>query len=533
MRHSVARGFRLPALLLTLAVSAGLAAPVAHADGVFDAPVVTSGEYPASAPGGGIGVLGAFELDAVQANENDTVKFVYSFGARTLDREVAADAGGRATIRWTPDQAGTQSLYVRSVHRSGVISPERNHEIWVLPGGPAAAHWTLDQTFADTDGGNVLTPSGSPNTDVLGYGKRAIAFAAAGDHLGGASPIDTSKNFTVTAWAKVGAGARGVVALDDSAGLYHDAALGRWAFGMTAAADRTTPVVALSQNAAELDTWTHLTGTYETSRQVLGLHVDGVKQAEVTGVEAWQASRVLVGANLWGSPGVAGDRTIDEVKVFPRTLNEAEIRRQASEAGLRSHHRFSEGSGSVRDDVRGVSSPLGSGVEWETDGENTSLLFDGTGGVATNGPSIRTDRSFTISAWVRLDVDTLDGTKRSAVSLVHDDGAVVDIRYGGASKKWEVSVGGTTVETAHRAEPQEWTYLTVVHDELNGEIRFHLNGIYVTKAPASGGSPETDTYLEFAQSSAVGKYWKGGIDDVRAYAGVLTEQQITAQAVRV
>ncbi|KJK50200.1 hypothetical protein UK23_11870 [Lentzea aerocolonigenes] len=517
MRHRSARGFRASVFVLILAVLAGFTTPIANAAGSeLDAPLVSSEVYPPEGPGGGVGVAGAFELDSA----GEAVKFVYSFGTQRLDQEIAANADGKATIHWTPRTAGTQSLYVRSVNRGGLYSAQRNYEFWVLVGGHPAAHWTLDGTLADTEGQNLLTPNGNPDLAAVGYAGSGVRLNEAQDHLGGVTPVDTSKNFSLAAWAKVDGG-RSVVATTDgtafSANLHYDSDSRRWAFGMTSGAEF---FVARSRDEAQTGVWTHLTGTYEVTTKTLALYVDGVKQSEVAGVQGGRASRLLVGEGTAPS-------SIDEVKAYARTLNEAEVRRLASEAGIRSHYKLGEGAGSVtEDEVTGRFANLGGTTGWEQSRRYTSLLFDGEGYVSAPAPGIRTDRSFTISAWARLDLDAHDDQPRTILSLVHDGTSQLDLRYGGASKKWEFVLNGTTVKSAYQAELQEWTYLTAVHDKLSSEVRLYFRGVYVTRIPFTGGSAQTESTLE------LGRLWQGGIDDVRVYEGVLTEEQIIAQAVR-
>ncbi|HEX8865864.1 MAG TPA: LamG domain-containing protein, partial [Lentzea sp.] len=413
---------------LILAVLVGFTAPVANAaDSVPDAPSVSSEVYPPSQPGGGVGVAGAFELDSA----GEAVKFVYSFGTQRLDQEIPADAHGRATIRWTPRTAGTQSLYVRSVNRAGLYSAQRNYEFWVLVGGHPAAHWSLDGTLADTEGQNPLTSNGNPDLAATGYAGGGARMNDAQDHLRGPALVDTSKNFTLAAWAKLDGG-RSVVAAADgttfSANLYYDSGSRRWAFGMTSASDKTVLSAARSRDEAQTGVWTHLTGTYEATTKTLALYVDGVEQSEVTGVEGWQASQLLVGHHSGNdtSPG-----TIDEVKAYARTLNDAEVRRLASQAGIRSHYKLGEGTGRLtKDEVTGRFAALGGAAEWERDGDDTSLRFNGEDYVSAPAPGIRTDRSFTISAHARLDLETNDDKPRTVLSLIHEGTPQLDLRYG-------------------------------------------------------------------------------------------------------
>lgn len=550
MRHVSARGFRMAAFTLVLAVSAGFITPAAHA--APPAPQVSSRQYPPSQPGGGVGVAGTFELDA----DDDAVKFIYSFtnDEGFLDKEVLADAEGNATIQWTPRVEGQHRIFVSSMNREGVYSEVPLYEFLVLPGGHPAAHWALDGTLIDTNGQNALTSNGNPELAVVGYAGNGVRLNAAQDHLSGSVLIDTSKNFTLSAWAKVdaveGDVSRAVVGTSDgtasSSGLYYDAGAARWAFGMTAAADRAQLSVARSLDVAETGVWTHLAGTYESTTKTLSLHVDGVKQGEVTGVEGWQASQLLVGRLHWNGAEIAGSPgAIDEVKVYARTLNEAEVKALAKQVGIRAHYKISEGiGGSTRDEVTGASATLAGNTGWEQDLDDTSLLFngpdsegreqDGEAYVSAPSPGIRTDRSFSISAWARPDLEAHDDKPRTVLSLVHNGTSLLDIRSGGASKKWELVMGGTTLETRYHVELQEWTYLTAVHDKTSSELRLYFSGLYVTSVPFTGGPAQAESTLELGRLApgATEGFWKGGIDDVRVYAGVLSQEQILAKAVR-
>lgn len=519
------------------------------------APQVSSRQYPSAQPGGGVGVAGEFELDSMRSAD-DVTKFVYSFtydGGEQLDKEIPANAEGKATILWTPRIAGTQSLFVRSVDRAGYYSSQQRYEFWVLPGGHPAAHWALDGTLTDTDGQNALTANGNPDLAAAGYSGKGVRLNQAQDYLSGAATINTSKNFTVSAWTKVddGTTSRAVVATADStafsAGLYYDSGTERWAFGMTAAGDKTALSVARSRDKAQAGVWTHLAGTYEATTKTLALHVDGISQGAVAGVEGWQASQLLVGRHRWNGADVDGSLgAVDEIKVYPRTLNGAEVKVLAKQAGARGHYRFGEGAGgSTEDEVTGRFATLTGNTGWELARANTSLHFngpdsegqaqDGEAYVSAPAPGIRTDRSFTISVWARLDLETREDQARTILSLVHNGTSQLDLRYGGASKKWEFVMGGTTVATTYRAEVQEWEYLTAVHDTITSEMRLYLNGIYVTSAPFTGGTAQSESTLDLGRrtpGTTAGAFWKGGIDDVRVYAGVLSEEQILAQAVR-
>ncbi|WP_330271354.1 LamG domain-containing protein [Lentzea sp. NBC_00516] len=519
-------------------------------------PLVKSVEYPEAAPGGGAGVTGTFELDSVKSSSGDVAKFIYSFtsdGGDGLGKEQAVDADGKATIRWTPPSGTTETLYVKTVDRAGNLSDLRTYNFIVLAGGPPAAHWALDGALTDANGGNPLTSNGTPNPAAAGHVGKAVALPTNQDFLSGGAVVDTSKNFTFSVWAKLNNAneSQAVLSTSDpsnlSASLYYENVNKRWAFGMTSKNNHSDLRVVQSQNEASAGVWTHLAGTYEATNRTFVLYVDGKKQAEATGLESWQASQLLAGRHLWGGQGIAGlTGSVDEIKLFGRTLNEPEVKSLAKQAGVRAHYKISEGTGtSTKDEVTGRNATLTGKTAWEADGTDTSLLLNGPDAdgnpqdlaayTSAPAPGIRTDRSFTVSTWARLDLDAHEDKPRTVVSLVNGGSSQLDIRYGGASKKWEFVMGGTTVATAYRAEMYEWVYLTAVHDTTTSEMRFYLNGIYITRAPFTGGTASTESTVEFGRLSpatAAGGFWKGGIDDTRVYAGVLTDEAILSQAIR-
>ncbi|MDX8143611.1 LamG domain-containing protein [Lentzea sp. BCCO 10_0061] len=519
-------------------------------------PLVKSVEYPEAAPGGGVGVTGTFELDSVKSSSGDVAKFIYSFtsdGGDGLGKEQAADANGKATIRWTPTTAGTQTLYVKTVDRAGNLSDLRTYNFIVLVGGPPAAHWALDGALTDSTGANALTSNGSPNLTTVGHVDKAVTLNGTQDFLSGGAAVDTSQNFTLSAWAKMTAGGLGRVVLSTvdastlSSSLYYDSGNNRWAFAMTPKVNKNDVKVVHSAAEAQAGVWTHLAGTYEATTKTLMLYVDGKKQGEFVGLESWQASQLLVGRHRWNGQEIGGFAgSVDELKVYGRTLNDSEVKVLAKQAGIRAHYKISEGTGtSTKDEITGRNATLSGKTAWESDGSDTSLLFNGpdTDGnpqdlsayASAPTPGIRTDRSFTVSTWARLDLDAHEDKPRTIVSLVNGGTSQLDVRYGGTSKKWEFVMGGTTVATAYRSELQEWVYLTAVHDTTTSEMRFYLNGIYITRAPFTGGTASTESTVEFGRLSpatAAGGFWKGGIDDTRVYAGALSDEEIRAQAVR-
>jgi len=149
-------------------------------------------------------------------------------------------------------------------------------------------------------------------------------------------------------------------------------------------------------------------------------------------------------------------------------------------------------------------------------------------------PVLRTDDSFTISAWVVL--DRLDG-ERTAVSQrgVHESYAW--LRYSAQDGRWTFSVSdedSTTtavaaVSSTSVPEIGVWTHLTGVYDASRGEIRLYVNGeLEGTQAlsfrpMASSGPLLVGRALWHDQLTDP---WSGGIDDVAVYQSALTDASV-------
>lgn len=139
----------------------------------------------------------------------------------------------------------------------------------------SAAGWT-----SDTIRGTSL----SPNATGKGYAATSTAV------------LDTSKSFTVSAWAYLTSttGTGDIAAQDGSqnSGFYlqYDSA-GKWALSMQGSDTGTTTAVhALSTAAPTLNTWTNIVGVYNAGSKTISLYVDGVLNSTVATPPAWNAT---------------------------------------------------------------------------------------------------------------------------------------------------------------------------------------------------------------------------------------------------
>lgn len=258
----------------------------------------------------------------------------------------------------------------------------------------------------------------------------------------------------------------------------------------------------------------------------------------------------------------AGD--IDEVRVWdrilsddPRTVNDPalgnEIAVMAKQPpALSGRWAFDEGTGTSGADSSGYgrTATLKGSAAWSDDGVDGAgvLSLDGATAYATTASApVRTDHSYTVSAWVRLAGDDTcvlpdrvmtavgqDGSRNSGFYLgyrVYTENGVKVSRWGFSTASDDTDTEKMTV--AKSAEPidcsaiNSWTHLVGVYDEVAKEIRLYVNGQISDVRPSSGWHASGG--LEIGRVKYRGgyvDYFAGDVDDVRVFAGTLTDRQI-------
>lgn len=190
-------------------------------------------------------------------------------------------------------------------------------------------------TAADTGnpGGHPATATGNALLTAAGY---AIFDGATGENLATSTQvIDTSKSFTVSAWAKLDdLNAYYPVAVqagNTSFGFWlgYDHNLNSWALTtIQADANQTAWYSAAgASGSAQIGVWTHLVGTFDTTTGKLSLYVNGVLQSRQ---DTWPTPFTAPGSFMIGdskgngSLSAAFKGTIADVSVYQQALNAAE-----------------------------------------------------------------------------------------------------------------------------------------------------------------------------------------------------------------
>jgi RHS repeat-associated protein len=203
--------------------------------------------------------------------------------------------------------------------------------------------------------------------------------------------------------------------------------------------------------------------------------------------------------------------------------------------------KLDENEGTTAADAAGNSAARlsDSGVQWSTDSPPSRPDLHGSvslagGRLATTGPAVDTTRSFTVSAWVRMDeaqsnqiAVSQDGTRYPAFGLGYDSEA----------NAWQMSMCAADrpecvapLSQGHAAL-DTWTHLAGVYDADAKTINLYVNGVSQgstswcctvnSAAPLSIGDVQWDAPGRTAN-------WPGNIADVQIYQRALDAAEIGA-----
>ncbi|PWW60254.1 LamG-like jellyroll fold domain-containing protein [Actinokineospora spheciospongiae] len=521
------------------------------------APAVGSEDYPGGGqtPAGGVGQTGAFTVTAASP---DTQYFLWSATDQQNDdpktRVDAKTLGGSAVFRWTPTTEGPLNIFVRGVDRAGNRSPIVRHAVFVAPGDPLAGnllgHWKLDGDLADSSGaGRTLVAEGGATPVAGGYNAQAVDLGTGKRLHTSGRVLDTARSFSVSAWARLDQIGAWPAAVSQDGATTSGFQLqgtpdGKWSMSMfksdvNGGGDLHSR--AISTAPAQTGVWTHLVGVYDQVGQIR-LYVNGALAAEVPHTSLWSAAGDLqVGAGWWNAgrvdffPG-----SIDDVRVYQRVLIDREVAALANEAVLRAHYPLAEGSGiTSRDAVTGRDASLVGTAAWTTADGKTGVGFTGQSSPAGYGavdaprPDLRTDRSYTVSAFVRLNATGVSA--RTAVSLRDTAFSPFLLQYRPELGQWCLTMslsptqeGGWWIPAVGAVEAQRWVHLTGVYDHVRKEGRIYVNGVFSGQESAvvgwnGGGGMKLGGAVWTGKEADA---FDGSVRGVRVYAGVLPDERI-------
>jgi signal peptidase I len=406
--------------------------------------------------------------------------------------------------------------------------------------------------FDENTGTTAADASGAANPGTLTNGPAwstgpdgvALAFDGADDHVPAArAAVQTTTSFTVSAWARLTTTGGNRVVISQAGVtsspfyLQYATSSNKWRFAMTSA-DASNPSSAFvySASTTALNEWTHLVAVHDATAGQIRLYVNGELDNTTAFTGAWDGTGALqVGRLRWN--GGYADRFaggIDDVRTWRRTLTANEI------TGLydtpTTEWAFNEGTGSAVADSSGHANTGTLTGSWSSAGHGGAAgSFNGSSDYVTASASaVRTDRSFSVSAWAYL---TSTGANYTAVSQAGTTSSAFYLKYNPLVSNWtfllttsDTSPGFSWADGTSAVSLNTWTHLAGVYDDAADQVRLYVNG----KLESTGTATSTwnaSGVLNVGRSlwnGTYGDYWAGRIDEVRTYNHALGTAAIRA-----
>ncbi|GLZ78315.1 hypothetical protein Afil01_31220 [Actinorhabdospora filicis] len=544
------------------------------------APTITSTDYPKCVPGSDCpqttlpGLAGAFTFSTT----DDAVKYLYGWAGEP-DTPLVVTVGASKTISLSPPGYGRNILYVRTVDTAGNQSADATYEFEVGRAAPPVAGWDMEQyppsgtpaaALGNTvSGGQALTTTGSFSWDA---DTRLVGAKTAGFSGGAAQTalpvVDTSTSFSMSAWVRLTSKATsGSIIGQDGAynnGIYFGYVddFGTWALRFTTKDDPTYTwtASAIATSTPVLGVWTHVAATYDAGAKKASMFINGVREGTIDVDGHWNATgKLRVGSGFHrGAVTDYWQGQIARVRIFNRVIGQDDIVEGAqdlkplmgSNAVARWNFDTDFGSTAVNQ-VPGWGHNLSISAPASLVDYNSSFAL-GTepSGYAqsSGGGTLRTDQSFTVTAWAQLNsvqdtatVVSQDGTVTSAFRLQNRKITVNGIE----SSQWcfslnlaDTATSAATTACAPEASTTDITHLIGVYDAFRNEIRLYVNGARLDSTGAAtpvASSSVPSRLWNSTGPTAVGRgksgtstvtdTFSGYVDDVAVFQGAMTSAQ--------
>ncbi|MGI5482642.1 LamG domain-containing protein [Streptomyces lavendofoliae] len=546
-------------------------------------PTVTSVEYPecagttceASPETGSVGQTGTFKISA---GASDVRRYDIWLNGSLLESKRYTVNTSSYERKVTPTKRLTNTLRVQTFDAAGNPSASKDYLFKVAAASSPVGEWKLDATGYNAAGSNhALTLGGgaawTPATR-LGSGLRlngTSAYAATSGPV-----VDTTASFSVSAWTKLGSrDETNTVANQNGTNvgafqLYYSSAYDRWIFNRYTS-DGSSLVRAISTRPGVVGAWTHLLAVYDRDAQQIRLYVNGRLEATTAYTTPWAATGPFEIGRMKGTDGAPssyfrGD--IDQVQAWNRVVFPDEMWSQANvenpqtghpQAALLAHWNMDGASGTTAPDASGRGNALtlqpGAGFLAADDPAHGTVLNLPADQSGSGSAPVKLDESgsFTVAGWVNLNPDSLENTtvahspsvfahpglQRNAFRLWYRQEigeAVGDWNFG--VYETDVLEGPAATITSEQVNPPgNWIHVVGVYDSANQSAKLYLagsregaeDGVFVDTVFQSD-QPLTVGTARRHDTGAWGNLLRGQLDDMRVYAGVLSEAEITQLA---
>jgi hypothetical protein len=486
------------------------------------------------------------------------------YGINEEVKRTSKSSSGTTTITFTtPSSGGRNWIYVWSRDNAGNYSNRAVFDFFsarLREATPVAA-WRLDGDGLDDSGhghdlmlgsGVAWEADGGPPAD------RSLGFDGTGCVATEGPVVRTDTEYTVAAWARLDstAGPHTVMA---SAGqvrpgftLRYNTDENRWIFVLgDRDAQDTTFATLRSAGPPVVGQWTHLAVRVDPAARHMQMYVNG----QLSGERAipfipWNAAGPMyvgcsgpVTGETWGH----FDGAIHHAGVWQGLLTPAQIQAAYQgelPAGVTGDWRLRANGTDASSHARDITLPT-AGVAWVDDQygrQRSAMRLNGAEGswAESAGPIVRTDQSFSISAWAKLD------NKDDFRTIASQGGEFVttfNLNYQPFADRWQLSMSSHDDEDLSTVTWQlarstsapvigEWYHLVGVYDRAANQLRLYVNGQLQGTAtgPAQPWRAAGPLLVGTGGNTSGERSNRmvGTISDVQTYRGALTDQQIVA-----
>jgi len=288
--------------------------------------------------------------------------------------------------------------------------------------------------------------------------------------------------------------------------------------------------------------WHHVCGTYDN--QTFRLYVDGVEVATA----AWTGGLYDNSEDIRiGSIAINGvrqryfDGMQDDVRIYNRVLNQAEITHLASQRGVEGPPPVGLGDEqlwlcpSLNDSAADISGSGNDGtynggmgtVADTSNGGSMAYDFDGSNDYIDCGSAI-SNTTFSMSGWFNTDTGygAMAGSYRWQLSqrsfYIRLDSSTPEFMLGSTGG----SSGNIKITSSSQVSTGTWYHIAATWDSTTGDMKLFLDGSLVASGTQSGMAALVEP-LCLGSYSTVESFFNGKQDDIRFYQRVLTQAEIT------
>ncbi|MFI9772089.1 LamG-like jellyroll fold domain-containing protein [Streptomyces sp. NPDC052415] len=526
---------------------------------------------------GSVGMTGQFKITA---GSSDVRRYIISLNGYEVDDKTYPVNTTSHTVTVTPDRRLSNNMRVETFDAAGNRGTTKDYLFNVAKPSAPVGTWKLDENTG-TSAANAQGTSHPLTLNTASWaskGRHQAAWKGTGSSYAATTGkvVDTTGSFSVSAWAKLArTDVISTVANQNGVNvgafqLYYSESYGKWVFNRydQDTSSGATIVRAISTTPPVTGAWTHLLAVYDRQEEELRLYVNGRLEATTAYTAPWGANgpfeigRMKVAAG----PSSYFNGELDHVQAYNRVVFPDELAPLVNledpatghpRAELLAHWQMDETSGTSSADAtgRGNTLTLQPGATFTTTDDyghgNVVELDEPSGGHLTSPVRLDESGSFTVAGWVNLAVQSrLEDTSRahSPTVFAHPGSqrnsfrlwyrqeigqAVGDWNFGA----WETDIAGAPGAFATSDEvnpPGGWIHVVGVYDSANQSAKLYVTGerqgaqegvlvkeMFQPTGPLMmGRSRRHDT-------GALGNPLPGQLDELRVYAGVLSEQEIS------